>query len=106
MSERLAFGVSVVALVTVTGLFAVGVAVWTSNRRRARRTGHDDEHRTPRWLRLATVGCSLLMALSELCLFAGRRDFMSGVSCVLWIVVSALYVARYRIERKNEGRDR
>lgn len=58
MSERLAFGVSVVALVTVAGLFA------------------------------------------------GRRDFMSGVSCVLWIVVSALYVVRYRIERKNEGRDR
>lgn len=106
MSERLVFGIFVVSFIAVGTLFVSGVAVWTVEQRRARRTEHYGGRRTPRWLRLATIGCSLLMTLCEICRFAGRRDFTTGVSCLLWIVVSALYVAQYRIERKNEGKDR
>lgn len=104
MIESLASGMSVAILAATFILFVSGLAVWTVNRRRACKDGHSGRP-TPRWLRLATIGCALLTAMSEACLFASRRSFASGASCVLWIVVSALWIAAYRAERRNERRD-
>lgn len=47
----------------------------------------------------------LLVALLEICLFIGKWGFLDGLSCVLWIVVSALWIAEYRLERSRERKD-
>lgn len=81
-------------------LFVVGAMVWTVGRRRAgKRPG---KGRVPRWVRLGTIVCSLMVALLEVCLFVGKWGFLEGLSCVLWIVVSALWIAEYRLERNQE----
>ena len=43
-----------------------------------------------------------VVAFLEICLFIGKWGFLDGLSCVLWIVVSALWIAEYRLERSQE----
>lgn len=81
-------------------LFAVGAAFWTVDRRRARK--NPDRGCTPRWIRLGTIACSLMVTLLNICLFVGKWGFLEGLSCILWIVVSALWIAEYRLERIQE----
>lgn len=54
---------------------------------------------------VGTIVCSLLVALLEICLFIGKWGFLDGLSCVLWIVVSALWIAEYRLERSRERKN-
>ena len=84
-------------------LFAVGAAFWTMGRRRARK--NPGKGCTPRWMRLGTIACSLMVTLLNICLFVGKWGFLDGLSCVLWIVVSALWIAEYRLERNRERKD-
>lgn len=103
MSEQGVFDVLTALYVVAFLLFVVGTIVWTVNRRRARK--HPDKGYAPRWIRLGTIACSLLVALLEICLFIGKWGFLDGLSCVLWIVVSALWIAEYRLERNRERKD-
>lgn len=100
MSEQGVFDVLTVLYVAAFLLFIVGAVVWTVGRRRARR--NPDKGYVPRWVRLGTIVCSLMVALLEVCLFVGKWGFLDGLSCVLWIVVSALWIAEYRLERNQE----
>lgn len=81
-------------------LSAVGAAFWTMGRRRARK--NPGKGCTPRWIRLGTIACSLMVTLLNICLFVGKWGFLEGLSCILWIVVSALWIAEYRLERIQE----
>lgn len=100
MNEQGVFDVLTALYVVAFFLFVVGTIVWTVNRRRARK--HPGKGYAPRWIRLGTIVCSLLVALLEICLFIGKWGFLDGLSCVLWIVVSALWIAEYRLERSQE----
>jgi peptidoglycan/LPS O-acetylase OafA/YrhL len=97
------FDVLTVLYVAAFVLFAIGAAFWTVDRRRARK--NPDRGCTPRWIRLGTIACSLMVALLNICLFVGKWGFLEGLSCILWIVVSALWIAEYRLERKRERKD-
>lgn len=97
------FDVLTVLYVTAFFLFAVGAAFWTMGRRRARK--NPGKGCTPRWMRLGTIACSLMVTLLNICLFVGKWGFLDGLSCVLWIVVSALWIAEYRLERNRERKD-
>lgn len=94
------FDVLTVLYVAAFVLFAVGAAFWTVGRRRARK--NPGRGCTPRWIRLGTIACSLMVALLNICLFVGKWGFLDGLSCILWIVVSALWIAEYRFERSQE----
>lgn len=97
------FDVLTVLYVAAFFLFAVGAAFWTMGRRRARK--NPGKGCTPRWMRLGTIACSLMVTLLNICLFVGKWGFLDGLSCVLWIVVSALWIAEYRLERNRERKD-
>lgn len=94
------FDVLTVLYVAAFVLFAIGTAFWTMSRRRARK--NPGKGCTPRWIRLGTIACSLMVALLNICLFVGKWGFLEGLSCILWIVVSALWIAEYRLERIQE----
>lgn len=94
------FDVLTVLYVAAFVLFAVGAAFWTVGRRRARK--NPGRGCTPRWIRLGTIACSLMVALLNICLCVGKWGFLDGLSCILWIVVSALWIAEYRLERSQE----
>lgn len=94
------FDVLTVLYVAAFVLFAIGAAFWTMGRRRARK--NPGKGCTPRWIRLGTIACSLMVALLNICLFVGKWGFLEGLSCILWIVVSALWIAEYRLERIQE----
>lgn len=93
--------------VILTGLYmgamfvaAIGILIWLISNilRRRRKTGSCWE--TPKWLKLLTIGASLIVALVELCLFVGKWNLDTGLSSMLWIILSALWIAEYRRERK------
>lgn len=100
MRGRVVFDVLTVLYVAAFFLFAVGAAFWTMGRRRARK--NPGKGCTPRWIRLGTIVCSLMVTLLNICLFVGKWGFLDGLSCILWIVVSALWIAEYRLERIQE----
>lgn len=100
MSGQGVFDVLTVLYVAAFVLFAVGAAFWTVDRRRARK--NPGRGCTPRWIRLGTIACSLMVTLLNICLFVGKWGFLEGLSCILWIVVSALWIAEYRLERSQE----
>lgn len=103
MRGQVLFDVLTVLYVAAFFLFAVGAAFWTMGRRRARK--NPGKGCTPRWMRLGTIACSLMVTLLNICLFVGKWGFLDGLSCVLWIVVSALWIAEYRLERNRERKD-
>lgn len=100
MSGQGVFDVLTVLYVSAFFLFAIGAALWTVDRRRARK--NPDRGCMPRWIRLGTIACSLMVTLLNICLFVGKWGFLDGLSCILWIVVSALWIAEYRLERSQE----
>lgn len=100
MSGQGVFDVLTILYVAAFFLFAIGAAFWTMGRRRARK--NPSRGCTPRWIRLGTIACSLMVALLNICLFVGKWGFLDGLSCMLWIVVSALWIAEYRLERIQE----
>lgn len=100
MSGQGVFDVLTVLYVAAFFLFAIGTAFWTMGRRRARK--NPDRGCMPRWIRLGTIACSLMVTLLNICLFVGKWGFLEGLSCILWIVVSALWIAEYRLERIQE----
>lgn len=103
MRGQALFDVLTVLYVAAFFLFAVGAAFWTMGRRRARK--NPGKGCTPRWIRLGTIACSLMVTLLNICLFVGKWGFLDGLSCILWIVVSALWIAEYRLERNRERKD-